>query len=148
MLRRIANYSDGGWAFVLVLLTVIMSPACGADTAATSSSRPSDNLVIHEWGTFTSLQDEDGNAISGINGDDEPVPEFVHRISNFLILSPRATMPILYQGAPACHPDVTMRLETPVVYFHPAADAKLPATLDLEVAFNGGWLSEYYPEAK
>jgi len=94
------------------------------------------------------LQDEDGNAIGGINGDDEPVPEFVHRISRFLILSPRATAPILYQGAPACHPDVTMRLETPVVYFHPKGNARLPLTLDLEFGFRGGWLSEYYPDAK
>jgi hypothetical protein len=30
-------------------------------------------LVVHEWVTFTSLQDEQGNAIGGINTDDEPV---------------------------------------------------------------------------
>lgn len=104
-------------------------------------------LVVHEWGTFTSLQDEQGNAIGGINGDDEPVPEFVHRIASLLILSPTATIPIFYQGAPACHPDVTMRLETPVVYFHPGEHADLPLTLDIDVSFPAGWLSEYYPDA-
>jgi hypothetical protein len=34
-------------------------------------------LKVHEWGTFTSLQDERGTAIGGINTDDEPVPLFV-----------------------------------------------------------------------
>ena len=33
-----------------------------------------ESMVVHEWGTFTSLQDESGNAIGGINADDEPVP--------------------------------------------------------------------------
>jgi hypothetical protein len=41
-----------------------------------------------------------------------------------------------------------MRLETPVVYFHPPPGAELPITVNLEVAFRGGWLSEYYPNAK
>ena len=36
---------------------------------------------IHEWGTFTALQDESGQALSGINTDDEPVPKFVHGIN-------------------------------------------------------------------
>jgi hypothetical protein len=35
--------------------------------------------AVHEWGTFTALQDESGAAIGGINTDDEPVPPFVHR---------------------------------------------------------------------
>ena len=36
-----------------------------------------DPLVVHEWGTFTSLQDEEGRCLGGINSDDEPVPDFV-----------------------------------------------------------------------
>lgn len=45
-------------------------------------------LVVHEWGTFTSLQDETGRAIGGINSDDEPVPRFVHDLNHLLILHP------------------------------------------------------------
>jgi hypothetical protein len=106
-----------------------------------------EQLLIHEWGTFTSLQDEDGKAIGGINADDEPAPEFVHRIADVLVQGPGATPPILLKGAPRCHPDATMRLETPVVYFYPPRGADLPLTVDIEVQFPGGWLSEYYPEA-
>ena len=43
------------------------------------------SLVVHEWGTFTSLQDESGQAIGGLNTDDEPVSEFVHTTLNMLV---------------------------------------------------------------
>src|ERR1700677_1963347 len=79
------------------------------------------NWQIHEWGTFTSLQDENGESIGGINTDDEPVPPFVHRLADFLLLRPTEVPRFFFQGAPSCHPDVTMRLETPVIYFHPLA---------------------------
>ena len=36
-------------------------------------------LIVHEWGTFTALQDESGRAIGGININDEPLPKFIHR---------------------------------------------------------------------
>src|SRR2546430_9166023 len=85
-----------------------------------AQAAPAD-LVVHEWGTFTSLQDETGAAIAGINTDDEPVPHFVHRMAQLLLLSPTEVPPPFFQGAPSCHPDVTMRLETPVIYFHPSA---------------------------
>lgn len=120
---------------------------CHAAEPDQSSQPGKDRLVVHEWGTFTSLQDERGDAIGGINEDDEPVPEFVHRIASFLLLGPGANIPINYQGAPQCHPDVTMRLETPVVYFHPSPNDTLPFSIKVEVAFKSGWLSEYYPAA-
>jgi hypothetical protein len=107
-----------------------------------------DRLIIHEWGTFTSLQDEDGNAIGGVNADDEPAPNFVHRIATSLLLGPSATAPVLFKGAPRCHPDATMRLETPVVYFYPPRGVDASMNVDVEVAFHGGWLSEYYPNAE
>ncbi len=102
-------------------------------------------LTIHEWGTFTSLQDESGQAIGGINTDDEPVPDFVHDVARLLLLSPTEVPPIFFQGAPSCHPDVTMRLETPVLYFHAPRDFQGAA--DVSVAFNGGWLTQFYPQA-
>jgi len=49
-------------------------------------ARGANNLIVHEWGTFTSLQDENGNAIGGINTNDEPVPNFVHNIAPTLLL--------------------------------------------------------------
>jgi hypothetical protein len=104
-------------------------------------------LVVHEWGTFTSLQDEAGRAIGGINTDDEPVPQFVHRVADFLLLSPTEVPTIFFQGAPRCHPDVTMRLETPVLYFHPPQAQPTAQGVSVTAEFRGGWLSEFYPNA-
>src|SRR5262249_12961698 len=101
---------------------------------------------VHEWGTFTSLQDEDGQAVSGINTDDEPVPAFVHQLREQLLITPTDLPPVFFQGAPHCHPDVTLRLETPVLYFYPPPNTNV-LTAEVGVRFRGGWLSEYYPEA-
>ena len=112
-------------------------------------------LIVHEWGTFTSLQDEQGNAIGGINTDDEPVPAFVHRLG-FRLIAPQRMASV--DGAPVansrmkiapvthCDPDVLARLETPVIYFYPPADWK-PQPVNVHVAYPGGWLSEFYPDA-
>jgi len=104
--------------------------------------------AVHEWGTFTSLQNEAGDAIGGINTDDEPVPQFVHRLADFLLLQPTEIPPTFFQGAPSCHPDVTMRLETPVIYFHPPTSQRNVKTANIVVKFRGGWLTEYFPYAE
>jgi len=107
--------------------------------------RHDDTLIVHEWGTFTCLQDEAGRAIGGINTDDEPVPQFVHDVGKFLLIVPRDLPQSFYQGAPRCHPDVTMRLETPVIYFHLPKSQVKPLALDVNVEFRGGWLTQFYP---
>ena len=122
------------WMFLLLL-------------SASARAQAESKWTVHEWGTFTSLQDEAGEAIGGINTDDEPVPQFVHRLANFLLLLPTEIPTIFFQGAPSCHPDVTMRLETPVIYFHPPKPgAQLPSA-NVQVKFRGGWLTEFYPDA-
>lgn len=101
-------------------------------------------LVVHEWGTFTVLQDETGNAIPGINIDDEPVPNFVHRVGS-LIQTPEVLQLASKVSLPMCHPDVVMRLETPVVYFYPPNEEE--TVVDVAVDFPSGWITEYYPDA-
>jgi len=118
--------------------------------AARGGAAGEDRLVVHEWGTFTSLQDEQGRDLPGVNVDDEPVPPFVHNLNRFLLASPVLTSEhwrYRMKGAPRRHPQVTMRLETPVIYFYPPAGAKAPLELDIEVQFRGGWLTEFYPKA-
>lgn len=112
------------------------------------SPNDSDRLVVHEWGTFTCLQDELGRALPGINTDDEPLPGFVHRLSEELVFDPSDLAPVYYKGVPRIHPWVTMRLETPVVYFYPPGGSQDPTNVDVSVGFEGGWLTEYYPAAE
>ncbi len=113
--------------------------------------RGEEPLTVHEWGTFTSFQDESGRELTGINVDDEPVPEFVHNLSRY-VLSPTFMTSLHWRfrmkAVPRRHPCVNMRLETPVIYFYPPEGRSEPLTLDVAVQFRGGWLSEFYPDAK
>ena len=103
-------------------------------------------LVVHEWGTFTALQDEQGKALGGINVDDEALPPFVHQLSRHLT-EPNHSY-IYMKGLPQRHPLVTLRLETPVMYFYLPDSAPRPLNLDVRVRFRGGWLSEFFPQAE
>src|SRR6266498_3185581 len=78
----------------------------------------------------------------------KPVAKFVHDLNRLLILKPSQLPPVCYQGAPRCHPDVTLRLETPVIYFHLPDGATRPRALDVKVAWRGGWLTQFYPDAQ
>jgi hypothetical protein len=114
---------------------------CVAEIGAAASP-----LTVHEWGTFTSFQDAEGTTIAGINVDDEPVPWFVHRLGALEAFGPGNLPARWSQGAPSCHPEVTMRLETPVLYFYPPSDWSA-AAFDVQASFVGGWLTEYFPAA-
>jgi hypothetical protein len=115
--------------------------------ANVTAAIPAQPLVVHEWGTFTSLQDEAGRTLKAINTDDEPVPPFCHDLAPRLVLSPGVAAWGPSQGAPRGHRDVTMRLETPVIYFHLPKGAANPLVATVKVAFRGGWLTQFYPRA-
>jgi hypothetical protein len=102
-------------------------------STAFSQTQP---LVVHEWGTFTSLQDGSGRALGAINQDTEPLPEFV---KDLLSGGPFG------KGIPVSQ-SITMRLETPVVYFHPAKGSA-PMTVSFSAEFHGGQLTQFYPTA-
>ena len=122
-------------------------------------SRADGPVIVHEWGTFTSLQGESGKAIGGINVDDEPVPSFVYGAGFVHKLPGAGGEPIYGFGLPPypmekgwrpADQDVTMRLETPVIYFYPPKDdaqnSALPLTVHVD--FHGGLLSQFYPYAE
>jgi hypothetical protein len=107
------------------------------------------DLVIHEWGTITSVHETDGTPVTGLNRIDaaEVLPDFVHRFE------PEVTKdkPERRLGKSTFVPgraDVTMRLETPVIYFHPPPDKAFDSPIDIKVRFRGGVLNEYFPDAQ
>jgi len=126
---------------LIATLAAILPATAGAQNAP-------ERWKIHEWGTFTALMTENARELGWINTEDEPVPPFCHRLSRSLLVPIDDLAPTYQKDAPRAHPDVTLRLETPVVYFHPPSWAKLPQKVDLRVDFRGGWLTEYYPDAK
>jgi hypothetical protein len=131
---------------LVVLALFAFSPLIPASPVPRGSARPGETgLVVHEWGTFTVLQDEQGKPIGGINTDDEPLPEFVHNL-NWAVNGPSSPLPPVYfKGVPRNHPDVFTRLETPVIYFYPPGGREM--TVDVDVKFPAGWLTQYYPNA-
>ncbi|WP_010585314.1 SGNH/GDSL hydrolase family protein [Schlesneria paludicola] len=127
-------YRPGVWVCILSLFA--LATPCAAE----------DILRVHEWGTFTSFQDEKGLSFSRINTDDEPVPKFVHQLLYEGPFSPTQLPRRVEKGITRSHPEVTMRLETPVTYFHLPSTRK-ELVLDLSVTFHGGWLTEFFPKA-
>jgi len=123
--------------------TIVALLTAGLSVAAVHAAPP---LVVHEWGTFTSFQDANGRTIQGINVDDEPVPPFVHRLRDFQTFRTTSLPASWSQGAPRCSPGVTLRLETPVLYFYPPAGWQA-RPFDVKATFVGGWLTEFYPTA-
>ena len=111
--------------------------------AFTASTRAGD-LVVHEWGTFTSLQDETGRAIGGLNVNDEPLPKFVHHIKERAASLDSLS---LTKSLPPGIMDITMRLETPVLYFYPTPE-QMSQKVDVSATFHGGLLNEFYPAAE
>jgi hypothetical protein len=103
-------------------------------------------LVIHEWGTITTVHAADGTPQGGLNSIDESdvLPAFVHRYEPEVTrFEPRLKLGKL-PNIPG-RPDVTMRLETPVIYFHPPARQKFDQPIDVFVQFRGGVINEFYP---
>lgn len=126
-------------------IAVAVCAAIGLFCVPMVAEEGKDKLIVHEWGTFTELQDEQGINLGGINVDDEPVPKFVHGFGPAVLdpaLGPRRSKRIVRR-----HPQVAVRLETPVIYFYPPRNAKLPLKMDVQVDFHGGWFSEFYPRA-
>jgi hypothetical protein len=110
--------------FVAILLSALFVPAIAADTTLPDRG----GVIVHEWGTFTSVAAPDGSAVqwAPLAGPGD-LPCFVVRDT-------------LTRGkwAPAY-----VRMETPVVYFY----SERPATLSGRVDFPQGQMTEWYPKA-
>jgi hypothetical protein len=117
-----------------------------------AGSRDSDRqapLVVHEWGTITTRHAPNGRPHGRLNriSKAEVLPAFVHRYE------PPATQSNPEQSLTKSpltpgRPDVTMRLETPVIYFYPPAGSGSLPPFDVSVRFRGGIVNEFYPNAE
>jgi len=90
---------------------------------------PSPGLTAHEWGTFTSIAGNDGQAAEWLplSGSTD-LPGFVKHFRN-----------TSFKGGLRG----TVRMETPVLYFYSAREA----TVAVKVAFSKGVITEWYPDA-
>src|SRR5437667_12521258 len=101
-----------------------------------ASSADQNDLVVHEWGTFTSIAGKDGVALEWrpLNGASD-LPKFVYTIQNHdegLRHEPKANL------------TAAVRMETPVLYFYSASETDVSVKVD----FPKGKITEWYPQAR
>ena len=86
-------------------------------------------LTVHEWGTFTSIAGEDGQAVewSPLTGSTD-LPSFVEHLRT----------PEFKLGLRG-----TVRMETPVLYFYSSNEEQV----SVKVSFAKGLITEWYPRA-
>lgn len=127
---------------VLLLALIQASPvARQADAAGEKAATPDNRLVVHEWGTFTSIAGKDGVAVDWrpLNGSSD-LPGFVYDASRL------ATGKGLRSGQRCikCNMEALVRMETPVIYFYADRDT----TVSVSVEFSQGKITEWYPQAR
>ena len=93
-----------------------------------------DAFVVHEWGTFTSMQGADGRSLLGLHHEEEALPAFVYS---------RSVHSDDPKGIELLPEPVNQKLETPVLYFY------TPNAIDVrvDVSFPKGIVSQWYPGA-
>lgn len=120
----------------------------GVVLIAAGPALPAD-LVVHEWGTITTVHAADGTPAGGLNkiDDADVLPDFVHRYEPQTTKQKPDRILGKLPNIPG-RPDVTMRLETPVIYFHPPPNKPFTDPIDIKVRFRGGVINEFFPDAK
>ena len=114
---------------------------------------------LHEWGTFTTVAGSDGTLLPGLEREEETLPAFAHAhigFENGQAPDP-AELTRIYQkhgtlGIPSSFKGlgerplagVTVKMETPVIYFH--SNEIAPIRAKVKVGFNGGTISQWYPQ--
>ncbi|MGL4421831.1 MAG: hypothetical protein ACRCZF_14275 [Gemmataceae bacterium] len=89
-----------------------------------AASKPS-GLIVHEWGTFLSVQGADGVALGGMIDSEESLPSFVRERD--------------LQGRNRA--GLFLKMETPVTYFY----TDRPMTAEIKVDMPRGLLTHWFP---
>lgn len=129
------------WITTLSTLGIASALFVGRNTA------PKSPLIVHEWGTITTRHAADGTPRGYLNhiAGRDTLPSFVYR------WDPPSTQrdpnrSLVKTALVAGRPDVTMRLETPVMYFYAPRGAETISPFDVDVHFRGGVVNEFYPK--
>jgi len=126
--------------------------------AAFAAIESANAYQLHEWGTFTTVSGSDGVLLAGLQREEEPLPPFLHAhfglengqppsIAEFTrVLNQHGTAGFAPPGSKGIGgrpvSGVTVKMETPVIYFH--SDTAFKA--HVKVGFEGGTISQWYPD--
>lgn len=125
---------------LLCLAVFLLAVGRGASSPSAAAGWAGAGLVVHEWGTFTSVSGRDGGALSWRPlSFESDLPSFVYSIDQGATWRAR---PLRYPSKSGMY--VTVRMETPVLYFY----AKEETAVSVKVGFPGGKITEWYPQAR
>lgn len=133
-----------GVAWRVLALTLLLAPR-PAPGAAAGPAPNTDDLVVHEWGTFTSIQGSDGTPIPWNPFVTTDLPSFVltrgQPTRDRRVLEPHGQA----LGMLTLKTSTTwlQRMETPVLYFYSERECRV----DVEVRFPKGLITEWFPQA-
>ena len=121
---------------LLILAAVVVTVFKTSGWNAAKLVPAASGLIVHEWGTFTSIAGKDGVALEWrpLNGASD-LPKFIHTIQNQdegLRHGPKANL------------TAVVRMETPVLYFYSASETDVSVKVD----FPKGKITEWYPQAR
>ncbi len=120
---------------IATLVATHFSHAASPDAPAPATH----GLVVHEWGTFTSVQGADGVLMSWRPLETAGLPKFVYDWSHPGYNRVSAQMAFGKGGLATLQ-----RMETPVIYFY--SDEEI--TANVSVKFPKGFITEWYPQAR
>src|SRR4051794_7513545 len=100
------------------VLVVALGPGIVARAGTT------DELVVHEWGTFLAVSGSDGLTLEGMYHEEHALPSFVHARSRDQLHLP----------------SVLLKGETPVIYFY----TDRPRDVRVDVRFPRGLWTQWY----
>jgi hypothetical protein len=108
------------------LLLAITWASAPPAVSAPPENKGNGNLIVHEWGTFLSVQGSDGVTLGGMVDSDEVLPPFVQTRG----------VPT-WQRCRMCY-----KMETPVTYFY----TDRPLDVGVRVEMPKGVLTHWFPE--
>lgn len=121
---------------LLVLVVAAATRLSSFSSANTEATKP--ELIVHEWGTFTSVAGQDGSALIWrpllVESD---LPSFVYSVDKG-----GSWRGLRYPSKSGL--TVRVRMETPVLYFY----AKEEMSVAVKVGFPSGRITEWYPAAQ
>src|SRR5215813_8018444 len=131
--------------FLAACLSLVL--ACAGLVLHAQQNGQSQELVAHEWGTFTSVAGDDGRAViwrplelNKLTFVESPKPgsEFDYHSRELPSFVETLHFGVFKQSLPA-----TIRMETPVLYFY----SQRPMDVSVSVKFSKGLITEWYPHA-
>jgi hypothetical protein len=116
---------------MLMTLTALLAVSALGLGSPGGPAPPPEKLVVHEWGTFLSVQGSDGVTLGGMVDSEEALPRFVME----------RTESAQERSQTRWRSSLFVKMETPVTYFY----VDKPMIVRMKVDMTKGLLTHWYP---